>query len=55
MMAIGMQDPVFHPALMRHLQAQIRGCDTVLELPQAGHFVPEHGAEIAAKAIAFFR
>jgi tRNA(adenine34) deaminase len=55
MMAIGMQDPVFHSALMRDLQAQIRGCDTVLELPHAGHFVPEHGAEIAAKAIAFFR
>ena len=55
MMAIGMRDPVFHPALMRELQAQIRGCDTVLELAEAGHFVPEHGAEIAAKAHEFFR
>ena len=53
-MAIGMQDPVLGPSVMRALAATIRGCPPALELPQAGHFVQEHGREVAEKALAAF-
>ena len=53
-MAIGQQDPVLGEPVMRHLQTQIRGCSDVLVLPQAGHFVQEHGEEIANAALEFF-
>ena len=42
-MAIGMTDPVLGPPVMRALAATIRGCPPPLELPEAGHFVQEHG------------
>ena len=53
-MAIGQQDPVLGEPVMRHLQTQIRGCSDVLVLPHAGHFVQEHGDEIANAALEFF-
>ena len=43
-MAIGMQDPVLGPPVMQALAQTIRGCPPPLELPEAGHFVQEHGA-----------
>jgi pimeloyl-ACP methyl ester carboxylesterase len=53
-MAIGMQDPVLGAPVMHALAAVIRGCPKPLELPQAGHFVQEHGEEVARAALAAF-
>jgi pimeloyl-ACP methyl ester carboxylesterase len=53
-MAIGMQDPVLGPPVMRALAATIRGCSPPLELAQAGHFVQEWGREVAEGALAYF-
>ena len=54
-MAIGMQDPVLGPAAMRSLHHLIRNCPPPLELPEAGHFVQEWGAPIAAAALSHFK
>ncbi len=54
-MAIGAQDPVLGPPVMQALRTQIRGCPEPLVLPQAGHFVQEHGQEIARQAVGYFR
>jgi haloalkane dehalogenase len=53
-MAIGMQDPVLGPAVMRQLQRHIRGCPAPMEVTEGGHFVQEWGARIAANALAHF-
>lgn len=53
-MAVGMQDPVLGPPVMQALAGTIRGCPPPLELPQAGHFVQEHGREVAAAALRAF-
>ena len=37
--------------VMRSLQQVIRGCPPPLLLPQAGHFVQEHGEVIAQQAL----
>jgi tRNA(adenine34) deaminase len=50
-MAIGEQDPVLGTPVMRALQQVIRGCPPPLLLPQAGHFVQEHGEVIAQQAL----
>jgi tRNA(adenine34) deaminase len=55
LMAVGAQDPVLGEPVMRELQALIRGCGEPLILPQAGHFVQEHGGPIAERAVAYFR
>jgi tRNA(adenine34) deaminase len=54
LMAIGAQDPVLGPPVMQRLHAQIRNCPPPLVLAQAGHFVPEHGGEIARAAVRHF-
>jgi len=53
-MAIGMQDPVLGPPVMHALATVIRGCPPPHELPQAGHFVQEHGEAVARAALAAF-
>jgi pimeloyl-ACP methyl ester carboxylesterase len=53
-MAIGMQDPVLGPPVMHALAKVIRGCPPPLELPEAGHFVQEHGQVVAERALAAF-
>ncbi len=55
LMVVGAQDPVLGEPVMRALQADIRNCGEPLILPQAGHFVQEHGAALAADAVRFFR
>jgi tRNA(adenine34) deaminase len=50
-MAIGAADPVLGEPVMQALRAQIHGCPQPLVLPQAGHFVQEHGAQIAREAL----
>ncbi|MCM3566122.1 tRNA adenosine(34) deaminase TadA [Hydrogenophaga intermedia] len=54
LMAIGQQDPVLGEPVMRSLRDQIRGCPEPLLLPQAGHFVQEHGESIAQAAVNHF-
>ena len=53
-MAVGMQDPVLGPPVMQALAKAIRGCPPPLELPEAGHFVQEHGQRVAEAALAAF-
>ncbi len=54
LMAIGMQDPVLGEGVMRSLQKIIRNCPEPMLLPQAGHFVQEHGETIAQRAVQMF-
>lgn len=54
-MAVGAQDPVLGTAVMAALRQQIRGCPEPMVLPQAGHFVQEHGEAIARAAVGYFR
>lgn len=53
-MAIGMKDPVLGEGPMKKLASVIRGCPEPMEVAQGGHFVQEHGEEIARAAIAHF-
>jgi pimeloyl-ACP methyl ester carboxylesterase len=53
-MAVGMQDPVLGPPVMQALAKVIRGCPEPLEVPQAGHFVQEHGRGVAEAALRAF-
>ncbi|MEO7245637.1 MAG: haloalkane dehalogenase [Rubrivivax sp.] len=53
-MAIGMADPVLGPPTMRALQASIHGCPPPLEVAEAGHFMQEWGAPVAAAALRQF-
>ena len=53
-MAIGTQDPVLGVPVMQALRRHIRGCPAPLKVPEAGHFTPEWGGPIAAKALAHF-
>ena len=54
LMAVGAQDPVLGLPVMQQLQQRIRHCPEPMVLPQAGHFVQEHGLEIARAAVARF-
>jgi pimeloyl-ACP methyl ester carboxylesterase len=54
-MAIGMQDPVVGPPVMRSLQRTIRGCPAPMEVAEGGHFVQEWRAPIASAALAAFK
>ncbi|MFM7533691.1 MAG: haloalkane dehalogenase [Rubrivivax sp.] len=51
LMAIGAQDPVFTPASMERLRSQIRGCPPAMLIADGGHFVQEHGEQIALEAL----
>ena len=51
LMAIGQQDPVLGEPVMRELARHIRALPPPLVLPQAGHFVQEHGESIARWAL----
>jgi tRNA(adenine34) deaminase len=50
-MAVGAQDPVLGMEVMQALRQSIRHCPEPMVLPQAGHFVQEHGEVIAQAAI----
>ncbi|EJE50708.1 cytosine/adenosine deaminase [Acidovorax sp. CF316] len=54
LMVVGAQDPVLGLATMQALQKDIRGCPEPVVLPQAGHFVQEHGRDIAERAVEYF-
>ena len=55
LMAVGAQDPVLGLPVMQQLQKLIRGCPEPLVLPQGGHFVQEHGEQVAQNAVLHFR
>ena len=50
-MAIGMRDPVLGPPVMHNLRKLIKGCPPPMEIAEGGHFVQEHGEEIARRAL----
>ena len=54
LMVIGARDPVFEIPAMQALANGLRGCGEPVVLEQAGHFVPEHGEQVAAMALSFF-
>lgn len=54
LMVVGAQDPVLGLPVMQALEQTIRGCPASVVLPQAGHFVQEHGEAIAARAVEYF-
>ena len=51
-MAVGMQDPVLGPAVMRAVAKMIRNCPPPYEVAQGGHFLQEWGEPIAQAAVA---
>ena len=53
-MAVGMQDPVLGPPVMKALQKVIKGCPQPYEIAEAGHFVQEWGEAVAQKALEAF-
>lgn len=53
-MAIGAQDPVLGPPVMRRLRGLFSTCPPPLVLPEAGHFVQEVGEAVARAALAHF-
>ncbi len=55
LMAIGAADPVLGLPAMKALQSTIRNCPEPMVLPEAGHFVQEHGQSIAAAAVRTFK
>lgn len=55
LMAVGAQDPVLGLDAMHDLHESIKGCPEPLVLEHAGHFVQEHGEEIAKLAAHVFK
>jgi len=53
-MAVGMQDPVLGPSVMRQLKKMIPRCPSPLRIKEAGHFVQEWGDLVAKKALEAF-
>jgi len=53
-MAVGAQDPVLGPPVMKRMAEIIRGCPKPVIFEQAGHFVQEHGAPVARAALEAF-
>ncbi len=54
LMAIGTQDPVLGEPVMRQLAQTLKGCPAPILLPEAGHFVQEHGEPLAHAACRHF-
>lgn len=52
MMAVGERDPVFTPEHMERLRQLIHGCPPMMRVAEGGHFVQEHGHQIAKAAVA---
>ncbi len=53
-MAVGEKDPVLGVPVMEALQRDIRGCPAPMRVSDAGHFLQEWGARVAANALAHF-
>ncbi|MCZ2103490.1 MAG: tRNA adenosine(34) deaminase TadA [Burkholderiales bacterium] len=50
----GAADPVLGVPVMQQLQQSVRGAAPLVVLPQAGHFVQEHGEPVARQAVEYF-
>lgn len=50
-MAVGAQDPVLGPALMKQLRETIAGCPPPMMVEDGGHFVQEWGEPVARAAL----
>jgi pimeloyl-ACP methyl ester carboxylesterase len=50
-MAVGEKDPVLGPPVMAMMRMILKGCPEPLMLPNAGHFVQEHGDVVARAAL----
>jgi tRNA(adenine34) deaminase len=55
LMAIGVQDPVLGLPVMKALRENIAGCGEPMLIEQGGHFVQEHGQQIAEAAVRYFQ
>ena len=55
LLVVGAADPVLGLPVMQRLRQQIRGCPEPWVLPEAGHFVQEHGEPVARRAVEYFR
>ena len=53
-MAVGMRDPVLGPQVMRQLHQWMPGSTEPLAIEEGGHFVQEHGEQIAVRACEYF-
>ncbi|MFX1410556.1 MAG: haloalkane dehalogenase, partial [Promethearchaeota archaeon] len=53
-MAVGMQDPVLGPSVMRLVRQYVKGCPKPVRIKEAGHFVQEWGDVVAKKALEHF-
>jgi pimeloyl-ACP methyl ester carboxylesterase len=51
---VGAQDPVLGLPVMQELRRTLRNCPEPMVIEQAGHFVQEHGEEIAQAALRYF-
>jgi tRNA(adenine34) deaminase len=54
LMAVGARDPVLGLPVMQELRGILRGCPEPMVIEQGGHFVPEHGEQIAQAAVGYF-
>ncbi|MEM7728834.1 MAG: haloalkane dehalogenase [Pseudomonadota bacterium] len=53
-MAVGLQDPVFGLEVMEGVRSHIKGCPEPFPVSEGGHFVQEHGKQIAEAALRAF-
>lgn len=54
LLVVGAQDPVSEGPALQALGQSILGCPPPVVLPYTGHFVPEHGGAVAARAVEYF-
>ena len=54
LLVAGAQDPVAGLQALATLQRQVRASPAPLVLPEAGHFLPEQGAQLALQAVKYF-
>ena len=54
LIACGVHDQILGVPIMQFVQSWIKGAPTVLEVPDAGHFVQEQGEVVAEKALELF-
>lgn len=53
-MAIGVNDPILGPPVMKVLSNNIKDSKELYRHPEAGHFVQEWGEDVTKKALSFF-
>ena len=54
-MAVGVQDRILGPDVMRQVRKLIKGCPPPFEVQEAGHFLQEWGEGVAEKALEVFK